>query len=238
MRPGERAVRFIRRHCVHGEGDWYGQPVNLSDFQAGLIRTFYDGGYRRAYWGLPRGSGKTELVAALAMYELLGGVHQSPSVAVAAASWEQADLVFGVMKVMGQGILDARAPGRGLRQRNPAKGRARARATACSRGGDQRGSPARNAGVRRAPRMGRRQGTALPRPRERLRQEGRLAAVPDHDGRLRHLDFGGLALPPRQEVGRWRGTRRRSSFRVERAPRGDGHRRRRGPRGDPPWGPG
>lgn len=56
--------------------------------------------YRRALIGLPKGNGKTPLAAAIGAYELAGGVAISPSIPVAAASFEQADLVFGDMKTI------------------------------------------------------------------------------------------------------------------------------------------
>jgi phage terminase large subunit-like protein len=56
--------------------------------------------WRQILLGLPRGNGKTELAAAIGAYELAGGSRISPVVVVAAASWEQADLLFGALKIM------------------------------------------------------------------------------------------------------------------------------------------
>lgn len=105
---GARVCRFIEEHCVHGEGDFFGEPFRLRRWQRKFLYRLYelnrDGTrrYRRALWGLPKGSGKTEMAAAIAMYELCGEEHVSPLIPVAAASFEQADLVFGVAKVMGK----------------------------------------------------------------------------------------------------------------------------------------
>ena len=49
---------------------------------------------------MPKGNGKSQLIAGLGLYELLGSGVTSPLVAVAAASYEQANLVFGTMKTM------------------------------------------------------------------------------------------------------------------------------------------
>lgn len=104
---GARVCRFIEEHLVHGEGDRYGEPFRLRRWQRAFLFRLYEldetsgaRRYRRALWGLPKGSGKTELAAAIGLYELCGGEHVSPLVVVAAASFEQADLVFGAAKVM------------------------------------------------------------------------------------------------------------------------------------------
>ena len=103
---GSRVVKFIEKFCVHGEGDFYGQPFTLDNWQKAIIYDLYeiqDNGerkYREALIGLPKGNGKTALAAAIGMYELLGSGVTSPLVAVAAASYEQANLVFGTMKTM------------------------------------------------------------------------------------------------------------------------------------------
>ena len=89
---GSRVVRFIEKFCVHGEGDFFGEPFKLDDWQKAIIYELYeikDNGerkYREALIGLPKGNGKTALAAAIGMYELLGSGVTSPLVAVAAAS--------------------------------------------------------------------------------------------------------------------------------------------------------
>jgi phage terminase large subunit-like protein len=55
---------------------------------------------RRVLLGMPSGSGKTELLAAIGLYMLCGRVHVSPSIPVAAASKEQANLLFGAARIM------------------------------------------------------------------------------------------------------------------------------------------
>ena len=103
---GSRVVKFIQKFCVHGEGDFFGEPFKLDDWQKALIYELYElddkkrRKYRESMIGLPKGNGKSALIAALGLYELLGAGVTSPLVAVAAASYEQANLVFGTMKTM------------------------------------------------------------------------------------------------------------------------------------------
>jgi phage terminase large subunit-like protein len=103
---GARVVKFIEKFCVHGEGDFFGEPFKLDDWQKALIYELYELNdnnrrkYRESMIGLPKGNGKSALIAALGLYELLGAGVTSPLVAVAAASYEQANLVFGTMKTM------------------------------------------------------------------------------------------------------------------------------------------
>lgn len=103
---GDRVVKFIENFVVHGEGDFYGQPFKLDNWQKAMIYELYelnDQGtrkYREALIGLPKGNGKSALISAIGLYELLGSGVVSPLVAVSAASYEQANLVFGTMKTM------------------------------------------------------------------------------------------------------------------------------------------
>ena len=65
--------------------------LNLEPFQEMIVREFF-GGCREMLVLLPRGNGKTELFAALALFDLL--VTPEPAVYVAAASRDQARLAF------------------------------------------------------------------------------------------------------------------------------------------------
>ena len=102
---GPRVCKFIERHCVLGEGDYFGQPVRLRRWQKRIIYNLYellpngDRRYKRALIGLPKGNGKT-LAAWIGAYELAGGEHVSPIVPIGAASFEQSDLVFGDLKTI------------------------------------------------------------------------------------------------------------------------------------------
>lgn len=112
---------WIEKNLVHGEGDYVGKPFRLRSWQRAFIYRAYelrpdgDRQYRRALWGLPSGNGKTEIAAALACAELAGPVicagfdskgnpipddRPSPDIPVAAASFDQADLLFGAARLM------------------------------------------------------------------------------------------------------------------------------------------
>lgn len=117
---GPDVCRWIERNLVHGEGDYYGKPFKLRPWQRRFIWRAYelhpDGRrrYRRVLLGLPKGNGKTELAAALGCAELGGpvvcvgwkdckpiaGRRISPAIPVAAASFEQADILFGAARTM------------------------------------------------------------------------------------------------------------------------------------------
>ncbi len=101
---GPQVVRWIEANCVLGEGDHFGQPVRLRRWQKALIYRLYEltptgrRRYSRALFELPKGNGKTPLAACVALYELAGPGKGSPIIPVGAASFEQADLLFGDMK--------------------------------------------------------------------------------------------------------------------------------------------
>jgi phage terminase large subunit-like protein len=118
---GELVCRWIERYLVHGEGDYLGQPFRLRRWQRALIYRAYelnpDGSrrYSRVLWGFPKGNGKTEVAAAVALAELAGPVcfagwdargrprgraRMSPDIPLAAASFEQAALIFGAARNM------------------------------------------------------------------------------------------------------------------------------------------
>ncbi len=94
---------------MHGEGDHLGEPFILEPWQADLVDDLYrtnpDGSpaYSRALIGLARGAGKTELMAAVALYELIGSGRKAPVVTLLASSWEQAGLLFGSARLMATG---------------------------------------------------------------------------------------------------------------------------------------
>lgn len=107
---------WIEKNVVYGEGDYAGRPFRLRKFQRDFINQCYEleptgrRVYDRALLGLPKGNGKTPIAAAIAQAELDGPVvfdgwdargnpkatrRTSPDIPVAAASFEQADLLFG-----------------------------------------------------------------------------------------------------------------------------------------------
>ena len=101
---GRDVVRFIERCCVHGEGDFYGKPFLLDEWQKKILFELYetkpDGTrkYREALIGMPKGNGKTALIACIGLFELIGAGVTSPLVAMAGASKEQAGLCFNTMR--------------------------------------------------------------------------------------------------------------------------------------------
>lgn len=109
----------MERHLVHGPGDVIGQPLRLPEWAVRFIYRLYEyepgecrgigvgAGHacvrrrRRALLGVPKGNIKTELMAAVAIEQLAGPTAPiSPEVRVAAASFEQADLLFGAAATM------------------------------------------------------------------------------------------------------------------------------------------
>jgi phage terminase large subunit-like protein len=101
-RDGRKACRFIEANCRHGEGDKFGQPVRLDPFQKGIVLRLLelrDDGtrrYRRAFVEMGKGNGKSPICAWIGAFELVN--RPSAVVPVAAASYEQADLVFGDLR--------------------------------------------------------------------------------------------------------------------------------------------
>ncbi|MGB7479862.1 MAG: terminase TerL endonuclease subunit [Burkholderiaceae bacterium] len=109
----ERAVQFFAKVLTHTKGEWAGQPLVLSDWQADqIIRPLFgwkrqDGTrrYRTAYIQIPRKAGKSTLSAGIALYCLLADGEAGAEVYSAAADREQAAIVFEMAK----GMADASA---------------------------------------------------------------------------------------------------------------------------------
>lgn len=106
---GPRVCAWIEKHCVYGEGDYFGAPVRLLRFQRRIIYWMYEYDpktgmrrYREVFIEVPKGQGKTPLNGWVQLFELLGpplfGPKGSPLIPVAAASFDQANLIFGDMK--------------------------------------------------------------------------------------------------------------------------------------------
>lgn len=104
--PGDIAAAWIEASLVHGEGDRFGEPFRVTDDQRRFLRALYrmKAGRRvvqRALLGRAKGWGKTELLAAIGLEQLCGPfAPAAPNVPIAAASFEQADLLFGTARVM------------------------------------------------------------------------------------------------------------------------------------------
>jgi len=105
---GPLAVAWMEANLVHGEGDLFGQPFQCTDdqrrFLDNLLRYDPKSGrliVRRALLGRAKGWGKTEFVAAVVLFFLAGPLAPTaPNIPIAAASFEQADLLFGTARVM------------------------------------------------------------------------------------------------------------------------------------------
>lgn len=105
----DRVERFFAKVLVHTKGRWARVPFRLEDFQADdIIRPLFGtarwsdqlGDYVRAYneaWlELARKNGKSELLAGIALYLLVGDGEESGEIYGAAADKDQAALVFNV----------------------------------------------------------------------------------------------------------------------------------------------
>lgn len=122
---GGYAERWIQTFLIHGEGDRYGLPFELLDWHRDWLWRWYEldpAGepmspwyYKQSYIGEPRGSVKTEFLAAVACLEFAGPeqfVRTTPIVHVAAASRDNAKELFGQCQIMlgGQGDSVREAP--------------------------------------------------------------------------------------------------------------------------------
>jgi phage terminase large subunit-like protein len=118
---GPQVCRWMERNLVHGPGDKFGQPYRLDRYMREFVWRAYelnpDGSrrYTRGILGVAKGNAKTELAAGISCAELGGPVvfdrwdasgrpvgrrRVSPDIPVAAASFDQADLLFGCARVM------------------------------------------------------------------------------------------------------------------------------------------
>ena len=106
LSEGGRVIQFIETHCRFTKGRWIGRPFHLQNWQRALLWRLFElrpDGRRRYRWaliGMPKKNGKTELSAALALYFLIADREPAPLIQCAAASDDQADLVFGAAKQM------------------------------------------------------------------------------------------------------------------------------------------
>jgi phage terminase large subunit-like protein len=105
---GPLAVAWMEANLVHGEGDLFGQPFRCTadqrQFLDRLLRYDPKTGRLRvrvAVLGRAKGWGKTEFIAATVLFFLCGPIAPlAPNIPIAAASFEQADLLFGTARVM------------------------------------------------------------------------------------------------------------------------------------------
>ena len=92
-----RVAAFVERFVMVPKGTGARGRLRLRPWQLDLIGSVFDPDPRPrlAGWMLPRGQGKSTLVAALGLYDLLLG-EEGASVVVAATDERQAGIVFGV----------------------------------------------------------------------------------------------------------------------------------------------
>lgn len=114
------AVKWIQDNLIFAEGDWYGEPFRLRPDQKKFLYRWYEYCPDCGYWhydeglrGAATGDGKTAFVAAITALEFAGPQQQvdehgvvrgiapsSPNIPIAAASFEQADLLYGCFAIM------------------------------------------------------------------------------------------------------------------------------------------
>jgi phage terminase large subunit-like protein len=104
----DRVCTFFPRYCSHSKGDFAGKPFELLDYQRDLILRPLFGWvdasgrrrFRKAYIQIPKKQGKTQLIAGLAIYMLLGDNEPGAEVYVAASDRDQARILFDAAKAM------------------------------------------------------------------------------------------------------------------------------------------
>lgn len=107
---GGLAVQWIEDNCICAEGDFYGQPIKLRLDQQRFLYRWYEYCPRCEQWrydealrGAATGDGKTTFIAAVVVLEFAGPPQiavPSPNIPIAAASFDQADLLFGTVATM------------------------------------------------------------------------------------------------------------------------------------------
>lgn len=97
----------MEANLVHTNGEWIGKPFRLLLWEKRLIYELFEVDpatglrrYRWAYISVAKKNGKTELAAGLGLYLLIGDEEPAPLIPCAAASDDQADLVYGAASTM------------------------------------------------------------------------------------------------------------------------------------------
>jgi len=107
LTEGYYVADWLESYCVFSDGKWIGKPFKLLPWEERLLVELFEIDpatlLRKNRWaliGLPKKNGKTELAAALGLYMTMGDGEPAPLVVAAAASEDQADLVFGAAVTM------------------------------------------------------------------------------------------------------------------------------------------
>jgi phage terminase large subunit-like protein len=101
--PECHVISFIETNCTHIKGKWAGVPFRfipwqIEDVIVPAFGTLDENGYRQyrfVYIEVPKKNGKTELVAALSLYGLVGDGEEGGEIYSAAGDIGQASLVYG-----------------------------------------------------------------------------------------------------------------------------------------------
>ena len=101
-----RAVKFIESYLRHYETPFEGMPFILLDFQRDIVRDIYGWKrkdnhlrrFREVYFEIPKGNGKSPLMAAIGMYMLLAEGTAGAYVLSAATGFQQAKVTFDAAK--------------------------------------------------------------------------------------------------------------------------------------------
>lgn len=102
LEGAERVRVFFRSFLRHSKGEWAGKPFELAPWQREeIIQPLYDTRlpdgrrqYRQGYLSFARKAGKSTLAAGLGLYHLVADGEQGAEVYTAAASRDQASLIF------------------------------------------------------------------------------------------------------------------------------------------------
>lgn len=119
---GATACQWIEENCICGEGDFYGKLMTLRLDQQKFLYRWYEYCPRCGEWrhdealrGEATGGGKTQFIAAVVALEFAGPpsiAPSSPDIAIAAASFEQANLLFSKVATIcgGRDQVDKMSP--------------------------------------------------------------------------------------------------------------------------------
>ena len=99
---GKRVVDFFEQFLRHSKGEWAGEPFRLLKWQRddvimplfGWMRPDGTRRYRTAYIEIPKKNGKSTLCAGISLYGLIGDGEEGAEVYPAAASRDQASIVY------------------------------------------------------------------------------------------------------------------------------------------------
>jgi len=101
---GQAVCDWIEKYCILTSSKWRGQPFRLFEWQKKIIRIFYgfvkdvDGKklrqYQTLFCNVPKKNGKTQLVAALALYHLIADGEETPEIYSIAVDQEQSKIVY------------------------------------------------------------------------------------------------------------------------------------------------